>query len=173
MLRPKKRLAKRNIRNGSRANWAGSHCTPGPPGRASGNAPPLGGPTAVSIEIPAPVRARPLERRWCWPFILFQLPAVYQPLPVSILWRRCRKRIALLIGVGVGSRRRAWRGNLRQGWTCDGYAQGGRDANRKIPHPPVSLCSNRPCIAVSVLPEDSRHALFILPRSRDLGFGGG
>src|SRR5260221_12301109 len=65
----------------------------------------------------------------CWPFILFELPTIYQSLPVGILWGRCGERIALISGWLAYPRR----GNLRPNRADDGYAYGSRDADQNMP----------------------------------------
>ena len=57
----------------------------------------------------------------CWPFILFELPTIYQSIPVGILGAHPGERIALS-------------GNLRPKRADDGYGCGSRDADQKMPH---------------------------------------
>src|SRR3954454_11417421 len=84
----------------------------------------------------APVWARPLQGLRCRPFKLFELPAVYQPLPISIFRGRRDETIGIRIGIRRG--RPLWlgcpgRGDLRANCTDDRY--GSRDANKNPFHP--------------------------------------
>ena len=50
----------------------------------------------------APIWARPLQGLRCRPFKLFELPAVYQPLPISIFRGRRDETIGIRIGIRRG-----------------------------------------------------------------------
>src|SRR5260370_21212625 len=60
----------------------------------------------LSAKIPAPIGAWPLQRRRRRPYKLFEFPAVYQPLPVSIV--RGRRDVTVAIRVGISRRRQLW-----------------------------------------------------------------
>ena len=85
----------------------------------------------------APIWARPLQGLRCRPFKLFELPAVYQPLPISIFRGRRDETIGIRIGIRRG--RPLWlgcpgRGDLRANWTDDRY--GSRDLLHRGDGPP-------------------------------------
>ena len=89
----------------------------------------------------APVWARPLQSLRCRSLILFEFPAAYLSVPVSIPWGRRVEWIAL-IGAAVSHRLLRWssrwrrKGNLRPDGVDDGsQGAGERDANYKMPHP--------------------------------------
>ncbi len=72
----------------------------------------------------APVRARPLQRLWCRTDKLFKFPAVYQPLPIGIVWRRRVEPIT--VGIG-GSRGRKLRLRPSRAAHDDGHRNGNAD----------------------------------------------
>jgi len=57
-----------------------------------------------SLQSPAPIDARPLQRLRCRPFNLFQFPAVYESCPVCVPRGQSGERVA--IGTGISGRRR-------------------------------------------------------------------
>jgi hypothetical protein len=89
----------------------------------------------VAIAALAPINARPLQRLRHRPLILFKLPTVYQPIPVSVLGGHVGEGIALS-EVDSGRRwlRRAVRKHLRRSRADDGYGCSSGDADQKMPH---------------------------------------
>src|SRR5262249_26663611 len=82
--------------------------------------------------ILAPIDARPLQRLRWRPFVLFQLGARYQALPVGIL--RCRRGERISDRGRVGNGWRSGRRYLRPSRTEDGDGYGSRDADQQMLH---------------------------------------
>jgi hypothetical protein len=102
----------------------------------------VGSVVSITTTLVPPIWARTLQRLWCRSFQPLELPAVYQPLPVSIPRGWCGEIV--LSGASISRlrpwplRRDSWRRSLRLSGGKDArHGAGERDADQGTPHPDV------------------------------------